>query len=204
MSPDRDRRERLEDYLDGFVSAEERARIERRLATSPEWRREHRELRALHALLGAPLDVDPPDLLPGVLAAVEARAKRRLRLPAPLENGFVLAGAAGVAALVLGVARLAPADPAGWLGRAAVVVASALGAAKDGFLGIASSIVELDWIARLVPTLVEATGAVLRSSAEPLMVVALATLVLGLTVVFLLERGGRALRGGGTHVGLLA
>jgi hypothetical protein len=204
MHPDRNRRERLEDYLDGLLPEGERARVEQFLGTNPDWQREHRVLRAVHALLRARLDVQPPDLLPGVLAAVEARAARRLKIPARLENGFVLAGAAAVAALVLVVMRFAPAQPEGWLARAAVVGASALGAAKDAVLGIAGSIVELDWIARLVPTLVDAFGTVLRSSAEPLMTVAFATLAIGLTAVVLLARGERALRGGGTHVGLLA
>jgi hypothetical protein len=204
MNPDRNRSQRLEDYLDGLLPAKERARIERLLATSPDWRREHRALRAVHALLGSQLDVEPPDLVPGVLAAVSARAARRLRIPARLENGFVLAGAVSVAALVLVAMRLAPANPEGWLARAAVVAASALGAAKDALLGIAGSIVQLDWVARLVPTLVDAFGTVLRSSAEPLMAVALASFALGLTAVFLLARTDRVLRGGGTHVGLLA
>ena len=206
MNFDRNRTDRLQDYLDGLLAPAELARVEARLEESPDWRRELDSLRGVHALLDTPLDVDPPaDLLPGVLAAVEARAsRRRFRLSAPLENGFVLAGAASLAAVVFGLGRLLPADPAGWPGRGAVAATAALDACKETFVGMAGSVAQLDWIARLVTTLVQATGTVLTSSAQPLMALSLTTLALAAAVAFVLLRTERAHREGGIHVGLLA
>jgi anti-sigma factor RsiW len=207
MIRDRNRTQSLQDYLDGFLSPAERVRVERRVRESADWRREHERLRTVHTLLDTPLDVDPPaDLLPGIFAALAAQASRRQRwrIPARLENGFVLAGALSLAAVTFGAARLLPTDPASWLGRLAVAATAALGRATDAVVGYAGSVAQLDWIARLVTTLVQATGTALSSSAQPLIAVTLVTFALAATVTYVLMQTGRNPRQGGVHVGLLA
>jgi len=205
MNPERNRSERLEDYLDGLLSPTEQARIERRLADHPEWGRELRSLAAVRSLLDTPLDLDPPaDLVPRVLAAVRVRSVRRFRLPAALENGFVLAGALGIAFVVLAFGRSLFADPASWLGRATVAATTAFDAVTEALVGVAGSIAQLDWIARLFATLVQALGTALASSAQPLMTVTLTSLALAAALAWVLHRAERTGRGGGAHVGFLA
>lgn len=68
-----DHRSQLSAYLDGELTPEERAEIERALSSDPALRRELEELRALAAdLARLPTPRPPPSLLAGVLARIDS------------------------------------------------------------------------------------------------------------------------------------
>jgi anti-sigma factor RsiW len=205
MSPRRSDPERIQDLLDGLLSPEEEAELRRDLALRGDLAREYREMAAVVALLTTSLDVDAPRELAGrVLAAVAADRERRrslLRMPARLQNGLVLAGAAGLAAAVALLARAAGPSGAEWVGRAVVGSTRVFALAKAAALDLA----QWDWIFRLLETLGRASATAFGSSALPLFALSLAAL--GLTAVLGVAwlRGSRSLRSGGFgHAHLLA
>jgi anti-sigma factor RsiW len=99
----------LSAYLDGEATADERALVERELATSEEWRAVMTELRETRDLLrGLPVHDAPPGFWAGVLAGDAEQPVSRAVSPTPLDSrrrrrtrvaGWV-AGAAAAAAIV--------------------------------------------------------------------------------------------------------
>jgi hypothetical protein len=199
-----DRTRKLQDFLDCYLTPTQEAGIRRRLRESDEWRREYDELRAVYSLLGTPLDIDPPeDLLPGIFAALEAeavRSARPFRLPASLEKGLVVAGAASVAGL-LGV-FLRVLEPAGLVGRATIAVTSFFSAAKSGLIGGVGLASHLDWTTRTLATLADAARTALAATAEPLLAVTLVGTVLTLFLGWLVLRSHAPVPEGGWSHGL--
>jgi anti-sigma factor RsiW len=191
-------RRRIEDLLDGLLGPAEAAAVRRRIAEDPEWAREERTARAVHALLEAPLDLAvPPELAPAVLKVVTVdRVRRRIliRLPARVENALVLAATAALGALVAAAPRLiGPQETGGWLGRLAATAASSLTGSIDTLVRVAAKAAHLDWLGRLVSTLSEAARTVVSSSAEPILVLGVISFVLAAGVALVLvrtERGG--------------
>jgi hypothetical protein len=205
MSGTRDQA-RLQDLLDGLLPEDLAKELVQELESDPETRLDFRWMQAVHSLLSEPLDVDPPaDLETSILAAVRDRRRQAtsrwaLRLPRWAENSLVLTGATGLAA-VIGVGRLAGVDwAASWLGRATVGLADAVSFAAQLVVGTR----ELDWTLRLASTLSQAGWTVLGSSAEPLLIVSLISVTLGLLTAWGFSRGTRILKGGPYHAHLLS
>lgn len=205
MSPRRSDPERIQDLLDGLLSPAEEAELRRTLEHRPELAREHREMAAVLNLLGMSLDVEPPaHLVARTMAAVAAdRAQIRShhRLPARIENAFVLAGAAGLAGLVVAIARAAGPSGAEWVGQAVVASTRIFSLTKSAALDLA----ELDWTLRLLETLGRASATALGSSAAPLLALFVAALGLIAVLGVAWLRASRSLRSGGFgHAHLLA
>lgn len=205
----RDRSERIQELLDGLLGPAEETCVRSLVETDPDWARDLREARAVHALLGTSLDVDPPvSLAPAVMKAVTADRARRafgLHLPSRVENALVLAGTAGLAVAVLTATRLLGSGVLGWLAGVIVAATDGLVASLDRLAELAASATHFDWIARLVATLSEAARTVLATSAEPLLLLTLLGASTTLALAVALRRSGRASREGGWgHAHLLA
>ena len=191
-------RRRIQDLLDGLLGPAQEAAVRRQIAADPDWQREEKEARAVLAFLDLPLDVPTPaDLAPSVMKAVtvdRARRRFRFRLPARIENSLVLAGTAGLAALVASAPRFLAADgTTGWLGRVALGAAQSLTGGIDGLVNVVASVSHLDWFARLVTTLSGTARTVVTSSAQPILFLGLSALVFTVLVAFVLvrtEKGG--------------
>ncbi len=204
MSPRRTDSERLQDLLDGVLPPAEEAALRRDLESREDLRRELRDLSAVMAVLGTPLDVEPPrELVPGILAAVRAERPRTATAILPtgrLQRALVLAGAT-VLAVAVALGRIAGPPAAEWVGRFVVEGARGFGLVKTAAVDLA----HWDWTLRLLATLGRASGTVLGSSAEPLLVLSL--VALAITTVFgaVLLRGSRLFRTGGLgHAHVLA
>lgn len=205
MSPRRSDPERIQDLLDGLLSPAEEAELRGALEQRPELAREHREMAAVLNLLDTSLDVEPPaDLRARTMAAVaadRAQVRSHRRLPARIENAFVFAGAAGLAAAVVALARSAGPSGAEWIGQAVVASTRIFSLTKSAALDLA----EWDWALRLLETLGRALATALSYSAVPLL--SLSVVALGLTAVLGVAwlRASRSLRSGGFgHAHLLA
>lgn len=201
---------RLYDLLDGVLSPEAEAALRAEMDGNPDLAGQYARAEVLDAILSAPLDVDPPaDLSLSILEAVRADSARRfrlLRLPAWAENTLVLGGAAGVAG-ILATLRLAGVGwAAPWIGRLTVGAAEAVEVAKTAAVDTQGSVRHMDWALRLVETLTQAGWKALGSSADLLMVCAVASLVLGTTAAWMLWPQARLARvkGGSGHAHLLA
>lgn len=104
------REDALSAYLDGELDDVERAEVEARLATSPEWRAILEELRETRDALRALPAVDPPpDLWSRILGddqVVDLAAKRRERRERRPVWKLVAAAAAAVIVIVVGIAAV--------------------------------------------------------------------------------------------------
>lgn len=194
----RNRSERIQELLDGLLRPAEEACVRALVESDPDWARDHRQAQVVRALLGEPLDVDPPvDLAPSVLKAVTTdRVRRafRFRLPSRVENALALAGAAALAMAVFGGTRTIGAGSLDWLVRGVVVSTNWLVAFVDRVAELAASFRHLDWVGRLVSTLSEAARTVLATSAEPLLGLTLLGGVLTVALLVALKRADRASR----------
>jgi anti-sigma factor RsiW len=95
--------ERLHDYFDGRLSAEEKARFESEMASDPGLAERLRELRELDAALGTlPGHAAPADFTARVVSAARRRPARILRFAVPF---------AAAAAVVLAVLLARPSGP---------------------------------------------------------------------------------------------
>jgi len=198
---------RLHDLAEGVLPPREEAALRDLMAGDDEARREYASIRALHALLREPLDLDPPaDLTVSILAGLRedrARRSRILRLPGWAENLLVLGGAASLAALVT-AGRMAGASwAAPWLGRLSVGAAEAVEVAKTAAIDTQGSVQQMDWTLRLVTTLSQAGWTALDSSAGVLVACAAISLTMGLLTAWALARHGRLAKGGAGHAHLL-
>lgn len=199
--------ERLSELLDGRLGIEEARELEARIAHQPGLARDAEVWREVVALLDTPLSVEPPaGLTNQILAAVRLDRERRaklLRLPARVEQAFVLAGAAALAAFAAVLVRTIQ-SPAGGalLGDAAVGAGTVVGAAKTGLVAAAGSVVQLDWTLRLIRTLAEAGQTALSSSAIVLVLASFVAMGITGIAAYALARGAR--RGGLGHASLLA
>jgi hypothetical protein len=205
----RERDERIHELLDGMLGPAEEACVRALVERDPDWARGHRDALAVRALLGSPLDLDPPaDLAPSILKAVTTdRIRRRLRfrLPARVENVLVAAGAAGLALAVLVGTRTVGADGLGWLGRGIVAGTDGLVAFLNQVGTLAAQAGHLGWMAGLLATLSDAGRAVLATSAEPITALALVGGTTTIALAVALRRTGRGpRRGGWSHAHLLA
>ena len=197
-----DRNRRIQNYLDGYLTPDQEAGVRRQISGNEAWGKEFDELRAVYSLLDTRLDLDPPaDLLPGVLAAIRSERLQRAeahRLPARVESGLVLAGAAALAAVVFAGERIL--TPASLVGGLAVRGANALSVAGDWLVRGIKTGLELDWLTRTAATLAEAMRTTLSVAAEPLLVMGLVSLVITLGAGwFLLRTGTGNPQGGLSH-----
>jgi anti-sigma factor RsiW len=205
----RERDERIQELLDGLLGPAEEACVRALVEQDPEWKRDHRDALLVRELLDTPLDVAPPaELAPSILKAVttdRVRQAFRFRLPAPLENGLALAGAAGLALAVLVGTRTVDADGLGWLGRGIVAATDGLLAFLDQLGTLAVSVGHLEWLARVLTTLSQAGGTVLATWAEPLAGLALIGGATTVALAVALKRTGSGpQRGGWSHAHLVA
>ncbi|HEX6053099.1 MAG TPA: zf-HC2 domain-containing protein [Gemmatimonadaceae bacterium] len=144
--------ERLSEYIDGDLGAEDRRALEAHLASCAECRATHHELvRVLARARSGAYRPPPQDLWPGVKRAVEASGRPRRPVVVSFTLGR-LAAAAGLVAVIAGglawsiaasrdestvaalegIPRAAPPEPApGALGPTALAVASYREAAND-------------------------------------------------------------------------
>jgi hypothetical protein len=192
--------ERLQDLLDGLLSPSEEAELRARLGRDPALARDLAARQAVHDLLSAPLDVRAPEgLTARILTAVREdriRRARLIRLPERVEQALVLAGAAGLAAVVAGVVRTLDQGPSTPLvGRVAVGAGQAIGYLTGLLTDAISSFLQLDWLVRLVPTLGEAAWTAFDSSAGALGLVPLFALGATGVVALILLRASRRERG---------
>ncbi len=198
-----DRTRRIQNYLDGYLTPDQEAGVRRRIRESQEWKREFDELRAVYSLLDTPLDIDPPeDLLPGIFTAIRAEAVEKAArrwLPARVENGLVLAGAAALAGLLVVGGRTISAESV--LGRVAVGWASTLSVVRNWFVGGVDTALQLDWASRTLGTLAEAGRTALTVSAEPLLLVATVSGALTIGLGWLVLRSGASGTPGGLSHG---
>ncbi len=200
MTPPATTSERIQDYLDGLLGPAEEAAVRARFADDPEWRREHEQLSSVMVLLGTSLDVaPPPELLPQVLAAIEARAARRTHLfglPVAFENALVVVGTAVLGGLVVLARQLLPEGGAsGWIGQIALGFVKGFDVVKSAVVGGAESVARLDWVGNLLVSLGSAARTVLSSSVgpvmEPLLLVAIGLTILGGAALWRTESGLR-------------
>jgi hypothetical protein len=98
--------------LDGTLSPEEKLRLEREIASSPDSRRMHEELRAVKDVLGCIDEVNPPPTLkPSILREIQRRSapvRARQSVLAPFRArpavGYAVAVAGGIMVGIIGFA----------------------------------------------------------------------------------------------------
>lgn len=199
MTPPATTSERLQDYLDGVLGPAEEAAVRARVAADPDWRRRHDQISSVMVLLNTSLDVaPPPDLLPQVLAAIEARAARRTHifgLPVAFENALVVFGTAVLAGLVVLARQVLPEGGAGgWVGQIALGFVKGFDVMKAAVVGGAESVARLDWLGNLLVSLGSAAQTVLASSVgamEPFLPIAVGLAILGGAALWRTESGLR-------------